>query len=166
MADSHVLPYSLGHFPKRMRDALDTMEANNVTGLMEANGATLDHLSAAVGRFSAAVDRHEQALKTMDLGDELKLRMANDQLMGLERVFVMPRGLPGRPDSRHAIFAPAKFNKYGASAFPGISDLLHEVEKLRGEEKEKRWEEMRLHLSDLMIMVDNAADFLSPVDQI
>ena len=36
----------------------------------------------------------------------------------------------GRPGVRNAIFAPAKFNSYGGAAFPGISDLLHEIEEL------------------------------------
>ena len=71
-----------------------------------------------------------------------------------------------RPDTRHSIFAPAKFNKYGASAFPGISDLTHEVDKLRGAEKEERWERVKRHVSDLMIIVRSATAYLQPVDQI
>ena len=71
-----------------------------------------------------------------------------------------------RPDTRHSIFAPAKFNKYGASAFPGISDLTHEVGKLRGAEKEERWERVKRHVSDLMIIVRSATAYLQPVDQI
>ncbi len=70
----------------------------------------------------------------------MSVRVANDQLMQLERVFLMDGGIPDRPDTRHVIFAPAKFNKYGASAFPGLSDLLHEIEKLRGKEAEERYD--------------------------
>ena len=64
------------------------------------------------------------------------------------------------------MFAPAKFNKYGSSAFPGISDLIHEIEKLRGSEKEERWERIKKHVSDLMIIVRSATAYLQPVDQI
>jgi hypothetical protein len=47
------------------------------------------------------------------LADSFQLRALNDQLMMLERVFLLPRGLPGRPDVRHALFSPANFDAYG-----------------------------------------------------
>ena len=75
-------------------------------------------------------------------------------------------GLPGRPESRNAIFAPGKFNLYGASAFPGISDLLHEIDDLEDDSKEARWKEIQRHVSDLMIMIQEAARFLKPVEKI
>ena len=75
-------------------------------------------------------------------------------------------GLPGRPEARHAIFAPGKFNLYGKSAFPGISDLLHETDDLKPEAKTARWKEMEKHVSDLMIMIQEAAKFLSPGQEI
>ena len=98
--------------------------------------------------------------------DPMALRIANDQMMQLERVFNMPAGIPGRPEIRNAIFAPSKFNSYGGAAFPAIGDLLHEIEKLTGEEKETRWKEIKRHVSDLMIMVNEAARFLNPVHEI
>jgi hypothetical protein len=45
--------------------------------------------------------------------DPLEQRALNDQLMMLERVFLLEEGLPGRPDVRHALFSPAKFDLYG-----------------------------------------------------
>ena len=71
-----------------------------------------------------------------------------------------------RPYVKNAIFAPELYNKYGGSAFPAIHDLLHEIHKLDPDQLEDRWEQVRLHLSDLMIMVQSAAKFLSPVDLI
>ena len=55
---------------------------------------------------------------------------------------------------------------YGASAFPGISDLLHEIDDLEVDDKEARWKEIRRHVSDLMIMIQEAARFLKPVEKI
>ena len=72
----------------------------------------------------------------------------------------------GRPGVRNAIFAPAKFNSYAGSAFPGISDLLHEIDDLDEESKSARWKEIRRHLSDLMIMIQEAERFLRPVAQV
>ena len=72
----------------------------------------------------------------------------------------------GRPGVRNAIFAPAKFNGYASSAFPGISDLLHEIDDLDEESKSARWKKIRRHLSDLMIMIQEAERFLRPVAQV
>ena len=71
--------------------------------------------------------------------------------------------LKGRPDSRNAIFAPSKFNSYAGAAFPGITDLLHEIEDLDEKSKESRYEELKRHVSDLMIMIQSATRFLYPV---
>ena len=98
--------------------------------------------------------------------DPMQLRIANDQMMQLERVFNMPQGIPGRPSIRNAIFAPGKFNSYGGAAFPGIGDLLHEIDDLKAEERSERWKEIKKHVSDLMIMIQEAARFLRPVEQI
>ena len=100
------------------------------------------------------------------LDDPLKARMINDQIMKFERVWIMPKGLPGRETIRHAIFSPAKFNAYGGAAFPGISDLLHEVDKLEEKERTERFLELRKHLSDLMILFRQAASWLQPFDHL
>ena len=71
--------------------------------------------------------------------------------------------ISGRPDIRNAIFAPSQFNAYGGAAFPGITDLLHEIEDLDDISKKKRYEELKKHLSDLMIMINEASRFLMPV---
>ena len=42
-----------------------------------------------------------------------RLRRRNDQQMLLERIFLLPQGLPGQVSYRHALFSPAKHNSYG-----------------------------------------------------
>ena len=39
--------------------------------------------------------------------------MLNDKLMLLERVFLLPQGMPDRLNVRNAIFSPSKQNSYG-----------------------------------------------------
>ena len=166
LADSLVLPYNFRNFGEEMQKAIDAFNSNNITRLLEANGATIDHLQAAVDEYKEAAGQYMDSLDNADRSNPMMMRMINDQMMGVERVFVIPGGLPERPDTRHAIFAPAKFNAYGASAFPGISDLSFEIEKLTGQAKLDRWEEIKKHLSDLMIIVKSAAAYLKPLDQI
>ena len=53
-----------------------------------------------------------------------ELRRLNDRLIKVERAFIYSYGLPGRRLIRHVIFAPSKYNVYGSSSFPGVSDTL------------------------------------------
>ena len=167
MADSAVLPYNLKRFPDAMKDTMEKLEKNNVTKQLEKGGASLKHVKVAINEFAKATDEFMDKLEDLKTsGDPMKLRIANDQLMQLERVFLMPAGLPDRPGVRNAIFAPGKFNAYGGAAFPAIGDLLHEIDDLEPKEKSKRWEQLKRHVSDLMIMINEAAGFLRPGDEI
>ncbi len=166
LADSTVLPYNINLMARVMKASLDTLRKDNVTQLLEDNGASLEYVESAVKDFIFAAIRVMVRVKAVDHSNPVQVRILNDQLMQLERVFIIPGGLPDRPESRHAIFAPAKFNKYGASAFPGLLDLLHEVDELNEDEKKERWERIKRHVSDLMIMIKSASDFLQPVDKI
>ncbi len=168
LADSALLPYNLERFPASMKTALEGLDkASNVTLTLEANGATLKFVKQAIDEFEKATQKfmsHIEDVKSS--GNPMQLRMVNDQMMQLERVFNTPTGLPGRPDIRNAIFAPGKFNAYAGGAFPGISDLLHEIDDLSPPEKSQRVSEIKRHLSDLMIMIQEAASFLKPLDMI
>ena len=167
MADSSILPYNLERFPQSMKETLATMDAANVTKQLMDNHAGIEYLKEAVDNFENATQKfmiHLQRIKK-DL-NPLELRIANDQMMQLERVFNMPYGIPDRPEIRNAIFAPSKFNTYGGAAFPGISDLLHEIDDLPPQDHVKRWKEVKKHVSDLMIMINEAARFLNPVHEI
>ena len=167
LADSSVLPYNLQRFPQSMKDTLKVMDTANVTMQLKANDVGIEYLKEAVDNFEEATEKFTTNLNDLqENSDPMELRMANDQMMQLERVFNMPSGIPGRPEIRNAIFAPSKFNSYGGAAFPGISDLLHEIDDLEPEEKSKRWKELKRHVSDLMIMVNEAARFLNPVYEI
>lgn len=64
------------------------------------------------------------------------VRMLNDKLMLLERVFLLPQGLPDRQNFRNAIFSPSKFNSYGKilsskAPVPLIPNKSNKVSKKR-----------------------------------
>jgi len=172
LGEASVLPFTTQHLLYELEKALDNMVKNNVTKTLEANGAMSAYnlMTQKLQEFkSASIEwsrRRDNAVKDGVIKDPLKLRMFNDQIMLLERVFLLPTGLPGRPDTRHALFSPSKFNSYGSSAFPGISDLLHEVDKLGMEDKKSRFEEIKKHLSDLMIVFHQAKNWLSNFDEL
>ena len=150
-----------------MNDAMDAFDKNNVTRQLEDNNASLKYVKEAIKEFETAASEFMDRLEGVRQShNPMELRMVNDQMMQLERVFLMPSGLPGRPDVRNAVFAPGKFNSYAGSAFPGITDLLHEIDDLEEMAKEARWKKIRRHVSDLMIMIKEAARFLKPFEQI
>merc|ERR1719300_721216 len=112
--------------------------------------------SESMEKFLLEIDR----IKNEETLQELKIRMLNDKMMLLERIFLIPSGLPGRPIYRHLLFSPAKFNAYAGSVLPGLRDLTHGFEKLEEDQKLKKVDEVKKHLSDLMIVFRQAANWL------
>ena len=100
----------------------------------------------------------DEVLKRVKQFDEpsfAELRRLNNQIINVERAFIYSYGLPGRHLVRHVIFAPAKYNLYGSSSFPGVSDILFELHKT-GEE-----DAVDLQLSIATQSVLAAVDILS-----
>ena len=90
-----------------------------------------------------------------------KLRSFNDQIMLLERIFLLDGGLKERSFLRHILFSPKKFDAYSGAAFPGISDLMHNINDLQDEKFQERLKEIKKHLSDIMIKLKQASSWLS-----
>ena len=171
LGDSAVIPYNLTYFPSEMKKTLSSFDENNTTKTLEDNGVSLQYLRSAIEEFGIESRKYMDGLKSQFStiqSNPFKLKMINDQMMQLERVFVMDGGLPERRDTRHAVFAPSRFNKYSGNGFPAISDLLYEFEKLEigSLDHKKRVNMLKQHVSDLMIMTKSATRFLKPVDQI
>ncbi|XP_049433253.1 putative N-acetylated-alpha-linked acidic dipeptidase [Epinephelus fuscoguttatus] len=115
--------------------------------------------SAAENFTVAARDFHER-LQTLNKADPLQVRIMNDQFMYLERAFIDPLGLPGRPFYRHVIFAPSSHNKYAGESFPGIFDALFDIENSAN--PQKAWEEVKRQISIAAFTVNAAAMTLTP----
>ncbi|XP_066957621.1 N-acetylated-alpha-linked acidic dipeptidase 2-like [Macrobrachium rosenbergii] len=160
-ADSALIPYSLQQLSRAIEENLNKVKD-------KGKGATLLEiydkfplLEESAHNFTTATAIFAQKLDSVkDTLDPVMLRAVNDQMMKLEQVFIMPRGLPGRPTIRHAIFAPSQFDSYAAAGFPGISDLLYKIGDLQEEELIKRQKEIRRHISDLTILLQKASGFL------
>lgn len=67
----------------------------------------------------------EEKIQRFEEPSFAQLRRLNDRLIKVERAFIYSYGLPGRRLIRHLIFAPSKYNTYGSSTFPGVSDTLY-----------------------------------------
>ena len=96
LADSALLPYNLERFPKIMQETLKEFDSNNVTSLLQKGGVTLQYIKEAVEEFKTSTEEFMKNLQEIKKTlNSLSLRIANDQMMQLERVFNMPTGLPG-----------------------------------------------------------------------
>ncbi|XP_076040569.1 N-acetylated-alpha-linked acidic dipeptidase 2-like [Oratosquilla oratoria] len=158
-ADSLVLPYSLQRYPEVMAKAIKGLKKKQVDQLNEIY-PNFPKLGEAIANFSSSVDTFTANLKNTIMMDPLKARSINDQMMMLERIFIIPGGLPGRITARHAVFAPSQFDGYASSAFPGLADLMYKIDDLQGQELEERKNALRRHISDLTIIVQQAANYL------
>ena len=135
LAESAVLPLTPRHILTEVQNGITALDKSNVPKILNENGAgqAFDLMIKSIKDFNASastwMEARDNLKKNGKLNDPLRyklignknffillnssLRMLNDQIMLLERTFLLPQGLPGRSYHRHAIFSPAKFNIYG-----------------------------------------------------
>uniref|UniRef100_A0A8C1TN47 Aminopeptidase NAALADL1 n=1 Tax=Cyprinus carpio TaxID=7962 RepID=A0A8C1TN47_CYPCA len=162
LADSPVLPLDCVEYAMSL-----TKYANSIYQLalkhpaaMQQHSVSFDSLFSAVENFTVAAADFHQRLDQLDTSNALDVRMVNDQLMYLERAFIDPLGLPGRPFYRHIIFAPSSHNKYAGESFPGIYDALFDIEN--AVDQQKAWDEVKRQISIAAFTVNAAAETLKP----
>uniref|UniRef100_A0AAX7TF30 Glutamate carboxypeptidase 2 n=1 Tax=Astatotilapia calliptera TaxID=8154 RepID=A0AAX7TF30_ASTCA len=158
LADSQLLPLDVNEYADSLRkyaQSIAQLAQKNLVE-METYKVSFDSLFSAVENFTvAARDFHERLNQ-----NPLQLRIMNDQLMYLERAFIDPLGLPGRPFYRHVIFAPSSHNKYAGESFPGIYDALFDIQN--SADPAKAWEEVKRQISIAAFTVHAAAMTLTP----
>jgi N-acetylated-alpha-linked acidic dipeptidase len=60
----------------------------------------------------------------------LAIRNVNTKYKYLERKFLYPEGLDGRPWFKHVVFAPGKWTGYAGATFPGIVEGVEEKDEV------------------------------------
>ena len=86
-------------------------------------------LVASIRAFQAqatAIDKATATLANRDGVSDEKLARINDALTRVERSFLLPDGLPGRPWFRHAIYAPGLTTGYACWPLPGVRQAVIE----------------------------------------
>ena len=79
-----------------MQETIELLDSNNVTSLLQKGGVTLQYIKEAVKIFSDSTKQYMESLQNVrDSHDPMDIRITNDQMMQLERVFNLPSGLPG-----------------------------------------------------------------------
>ncbi|XP_044059465.1 N-acetylated-alpha-linked acidic dipeptidase 2 isoform X3 [Siniperca chuatsi] len=162
LADSQLLPLDVNQYADSLRKYAQSIAqlAQKHPEEMEMYEVSFDSLFSAVENFTVAGRDFHERLQTLNKADPLQVRVINDQLMYLERAFIDPLGLPGRPFYRHVIFAPSSHNKYAGESFPGIYDALFDIKN--SDDPEKSWKEVKRQISIAAFTVHAAAMTLTP----
>uniref|UniRef100_A0A3Q3WGA2 Aminopeptidase NAALADL1 n=1 Tax=Mola mola TaxID=94237 RepID=A0A3Q3WGA2_MOLML len=162
LADSQLLPLDVNQYADSLRKYTQSIAqlAQKHPEEMETYKVSFDALFSAVENFTVASRDFHERLHTLNREDPLQVRIVNDQLMYLERAFIDPLGLPGRPFYRHVIFAPSSHNKYVGESFPGIYDALFDIND--SAYPQKAWEEVKHQISIAAFTIHAAAMTLTP----
>lgn len=163
LADTPLLPYDFAPYADVMESAMEGLDKNGVISQINSLGIETKYLNASVYAFRDSVVAWKEYVKGLDTSNPMTLRYVNDQMMGFEKTLLLSEGLPDRTQYRHAVIAPSLFDAYGGSAFPGLGDLLYNIDILGEEDRATRIKTLKKHVSDLMIVAMRAAEFLRPV---
>jgi N-acetylated-alpha-linked acidic dipeptidase len=144
-AAAEILPFRYVPYALALRDHVDELrliQARNVRGRGDAPAspgsqapetsesfAGLPSLVSAVRRFGSRAREVDKALDRVTTRDHLaaaSLARINEVLSRVERSFLLPGGLPGRPWFKHAVYAPGVTTGYGAWPLPEIREALEE----------------------------------------
>ncbi len=84
----------------------------------------LSTLEAALDKLKSAAAHYQAVSATAPSLPQEKRKVLNDGLTVVERKLISAEGLPGRPWTKHLIYAPGTFTGYGASTLPGVREAV------------------------------------------
>uniref|UniRef100_UPI00398F850C N-acetylated-alpha-linked acidic dipeptidase 2 n=1 Tax=Pristiophorus japonicus TaxID=55135 RepID=UPI00398F850C len=163
IADSTIIPFDCRDYAEALENYANVIyeQAKEHQFQLNKYQVSFDSLFSAVHNFTrVATDFHER-LEKIDITNPLAVRIINDQLMLLERSFIHPLGLPGRPFYRHIIYAPSTHNKYAGESFPGIYDALFDI--ANAPDQRKAWQEVKEQIAVASFTVHASAGTLEEV---
>jgi hypothetical protein len=173
LAESEKLPILMENYADVMEEGMVTLEDAGILKKLEDLGIETRYWNESVYAFREAAQLFDKTAQEQSLDNPAALRVTNDQKRGFEKTFLLAEGLPDRIQYRHVITAPSLFDAYGGSAFPGVGDLIFSLEELAptnpkylapgSPEYERVVKQLRKHISDLMIIVKRATDYLTPL---
>ncbi|XP_003415628.2 N-acetylated-alpha-linked acidic dipeptidase 2 [Loxodonta africana] len=163
LANSEVIPFNIQDYAKALENYATSIYnlSKKHDQQLRDHRVSFDSLFSAVKNFSESASGFHERLKQVDLNNPIAVRIMNDQLMLLERAFIDPLGLPGRPFYRHIIFAPSSHNKYAGESFPGIYDAMFDIENKA--DPRSAWREVKKHISIATFTIQAAAGTLAEV---
>jgi len=124
MADARVLPFRYPSYAQQLSIYLSEAQQRAVQAGMDLNFHSIERGIAAFTPSAKVFDCYRDHVEnTVSIPEDELLRL-NQNLYRMERYFIDPAGLPGRPWFRHVIQAPGLHEGYAAQVFPGLYDAI------------------------------------------
>jgi len=117
-ADADQLPYDYENYGKEIAAYIRTAQ-----GRAEKTFAKPPSFAAAL-EAAERFARAGSAVSEIQAKDASEITAVNRALREAERALLLPRGLPGRPWFRHAIYAPGRYTGYMATVIPGVNEAI------------------------------------------
>ena len=161
LSDSLVLPFRVSSYGRGLELNRQALNKDYGQYLNENLSGMYHLLQEVITNFTTDATDFELRLRNIDKKNPYVIREVNDQMSLLEKAFLVPQGLPTRPEKKHIIFAENSNDAYAGSSFPGLVDLLFEIDK--HPEPKERLEQVRQHFSTILQTIQSAGATLRNV---
>jgi N-acetylated-alpha-linked acidic dipeptidase len=137
-AGAEVVPFRFAPYGEALRDYVDDLrrmiarKARTIEPNARHPFAVYEDLPSVVTAVRVfqtqanLVDKATAVYTDSTTRSDEKLGKLNDLLVRVERAFLMPAGLPGRPWFKHAIYAPGLTTGYACWPLPGVRQAVIE----------------------------------------
>uniref|UniRef100_A0A915IRY2 Uncharacterized protein n=1 Tax=Romanomermis culicivorax TaxID=13658 RepID=A0A915IRY2_ROMCU len=166
VADSLVIPFNvtdyaviLREYTRKMVD--DLRKINSIEKIVDNFEQICQELIASTDNFLGDCAYFQKSIDESNSGKDVsigKVERLNSRLMALERAFILPAGLPGRPIDRHIVFATSEEDSYASQLFAGVRDTL--VKFLRHNEDVELRKSLNLQLTTVRFAIESARDVI------
>ncbi len=133
-AGADVLPLRFTPYAQALRSYVDELRLLRARQVRKAASPAPDEgfeglttLADAVLAFDAEARKLDDALNALDRRDGArpeKLEALNEALTRIERAFLLPDGLAGRPWFKHAVYAPGLTTGYASWPLPAVREAI------------------------------------------
>jgi N-acetylated-alpha-linked acidic dipeptidase len=119
LAEAEVVPLDYAPYAATIRAFLDEVERR----WTPRDRRALDDAKQAAAELGAAAAAANGARRAaLESGDASRVAALNRAIIGTERAFLHPAGIPGRPWYRHLIYAPK--HTYAPELLPGVAEAI------------------------------------------
>lgn len=126
LAAADALPIDPAPYADRLREFAQDARRRASAGAGSRESFAREGLTdvdAAITELrSEAAEFNRRRDAALDAGDAAALSSINRRLLRFERAFLLPKGIPGRPWYRHAVYAP-KYT-YAPELLPGVTEAI------------------------------------------
>ncbi|GFR95335.1 N-acetylated-alpha-linked acidic dipeptidase 2, partial [Elysia marginata] len=161
VADSLILPFDLDGYTKGLKSIKAALDSSTYGLKLKAMLDNYGKLDEVIAGFGTDITNFRKGLEKIDKNNPYAVRQVNDQILLLEKAFLISEGLPTRPNKKHILFAENSNDAYAESTFPGLIDLLFKIDY--APDAVERWERVKRHFSAILHTIQSAGATLRDV---